>query len=139
MHTAALGSALSCSRDEFTEFERIPTDVSSRPAQNLKSAVSAYSTIIPSAASARSARPPLAAEWLRTAECQTAGTAFGEHAGMRRDDRVFENAAAENQSVAGVLRALGLRVGGANSMMVHRRVTQAGRITADSDGAMTRT
>jgi hypothetical protein len=49
-----LGSALSCVPcDEFTDFERIPTGVSIRPAQKSKSAVSTDSTIIP-----RNVSPP---------------------------------------------------------------------------------
>ncbi len=45
-------------RDEFTDFERIPADVSLQPAQVFKSAVSTDFTIIPPHVSARTARLP---------------------------------------------------------------------------------
>lgn len=51
------------------------------------------------------------------------------------DDRFFEDAVGENFSVAGVLRALGLRPAGANYKMVHRRVRQLSLSTAHWTGS----
>jgi len=62
---------LSCACDEFTDVERIPAGVSVRPAHGGKSAVSAYSTIIPRPGfGARGAGYPLGGSGTSATRCR---------------------------------------------------------------------